>query len=145
MRFCHFKKRYNFSPRGTGGTLPTSPTRGSTPPPPPPPPPPPVRGTGGIIILRANTKGEALTATNNLPPNIQASVRRFFKKSSNTYNDYRVEILENGNVSVRMTKPGNVPGSRAVYHKEIDAAGNTIRTFKVTYDSSGNVIHVKDK
>lgn len=40
-----------------------------------------------------------------------------------------------------MTKPGNVPGSKAIYYKEIDSYGNTIRVYKETYDSAGNLVH----
>jgi len=44
-----------------------------------------------------------------------------------------------------MAKPGNVPGSKAVYYKEVDANGNTIRVYKETYDPQGNLIHTKTK
>jgi hypothetical protein len=86
-----------------------------------------------------------MRSVNNLPPNAQAGVRSFFRKSSNSYRDFRVETSGNGNFMVRMTKPGNVPGSKAVYHKEIDVAGNTVGVFKRTYDPNGNLIHVKNK
>lgn len=41
--------------------------------------------------------------------------------------------------------PGRVPGSRAVYEKQVDAAGNTLEYTKTTYDPAGNIVHVKDK
>jgi hypothetical protein len=38
-----------------------------------------------------------------------------------------------------------VPGSKAVYEKQVDAAGKTQQYTKTTLDPSGNVVHVKDK
>ena len=46
---------------------------------------------------------------------------------------------------MQATSPGRVPGSKAVYEKQIDAAGKTIQYTKTTYDTQGNIIHVKDK
>jgi hypothetical protein len=51
----------------------------------------------------------------------------------------------NDGVAVRATSPGRVPGSSAVYEKQIDAAGNTVEYTKTTYDPAGNIVHVKDK
>jgi hypothetical protein len=44
-----------------------------------------------------------------------------------------------------MTKPGNVPGSYAIYYKEIAADGTTLKVYKNTYDPAGNLVHTKDK
>lgn len=44
-----------------------------------------------------------------------------------------------------MTKPGNVPGSKAIYYKEIGADGRTIKVYKDTFDPKGNLVHTKDK
>jgi hypothetical protein len=41
--------------------------------------------------------------------------------------------------------PGRVPGSRAIYEKQVDAAGRTVQYTKTTYDPAGNIPHVKDK
>jgi hypothetical protein len=103
------------------------------------------RGAGKTIITNSSSKSDALISINSLPSNIQANVKRFFKGSSNLYSDFTVEQLKNGNHIVKMSKPGKVPGSKAIYYKEIDGNGKTIKVFKETYDPSGNLIHIKDK
>ena len=52
--------------------------------------------------------------------------------------------MSNGNYLVKMTKPGNVPGSKANYYKEIFPDG-TSKVYKDTFDPSGNLVHRKDK
>jgi len=44
-----------------------------------------------------------------------------------------------------MIKPGNVPGSKAIYVKEIDSSGKTLKVYKDTYDPQGKLVHRKDK
>lgn len=46
---------------------------------------------------------------------------------------------------MRMEKPGNVPGSKAIYYKVIDSLGRTIKVYKETYGPDGNLIHIKEK
>lgn len=41
--------------------------------------------------------------------------------------------------------PGRVPGSKAVYEKQVDCSGNTTQYWKTTFDPQGNLLHVKDK
>ena len=53
--------------------------------------------------------------------------------------------LPSGGVAVQATKPGDVPGSKAVYEKQIDADGTTTQSTKTTYDPDGNIVNVKDK
>ena len=107
------------------------------------------RGLSGvgrrINILRATNKADALKAVEKLPSNIQLSVKRFFKRGSNQYTDFSVNSLGNGNYMAKRTKPGDVPGSKAIYYKEIKSNGETVRVFKETYDSAGKLVHVKDK
>lgn len=38
-----------------------------------------------------------------------------------------------------------VSGSKAVCEKQIDVNGKTVQFTKTTYDSKGNIVHVKDK
>jgi hypothetical protein len=105
-------------------------------------------GTGAVNtrnILNVNSKADALNSVDDLPPNIQSGVKSFFKRGSNSYVDFSVEQTENGNYIARMTKPKNVPGSKAIYYKTIDYNGNTVKVYKETYDSTGNLIHIKDK
>jgi hypothetical protein len=46
---------------------------------------------------------------------------------------------------VQATSPGKVPGSKAVYEKQIDVNGKTIQYTKTTYDPQDEIVHVKDK
>ncbi|MCS0588933.1 hypothetical protein ACFQ09_11580 [Massilia norwichensis] len=41
--------------------------------------------------------------------------------------------------------PGKVPGSSALYEKQIDSAGKTIQYTKTTTAPDGAIVHVKDK
>jgi len=99
----------------------------------------------GNTILNSTNKTEAIRLANQLPGNISSSVKKFFKKSSTSYTHYSVERTLSGKFKITMTKPGNVPGSKAIYYKLIDGKGNTIKTFKDTFAPNGNFIHRKDK
>ena len=56
-----------------------------------------------------------------------------------------IRALPNGGVAAQGTSPGRVPGSSAVYEKQIDASGRTNQYTKTVYDPAGNIINVKDK
>lgn len=96
-------------------------------------------------LLQVGTKADALKSIESLPTEVQSSVKSFFKGGSNAYTDFTVEQAANGNYMVKMIKPGNVPGSKAVYYKEIGADGSTIKVYKYTFDPAGNLVHTKDK
>ena len=96
-------------------------------------------------ILNFSNKADALKSVDNLPSNIQSKTKDFFKGASNSYTDFSVKKMENGNYMAEMMKPGDVPGSKAIYYKEIDSGGNTIKVFKETFDPEGNLIHTKNK
>ncbi len=100
---------------------------------------------GGRTKLSANTKSSALGSIGDLPSLIQKTVRDFFKGGSSKYNSFGVNQMSNGNTLIKMEKPGNVPGSRAVYYKEVDPYGKTIRVYKETYGPDGKLIHTKEK
>ena len=55
------------------------------------------------------------------------------------------EKMPNGNYMAKMTKPGDVPGSKAIYYKEISPDGTTIKVYKDTFDPAGNLVHTKPK
>ena len=77
---------------------------------------------------------------------IAKNINRFRKKvPSNAKESLSVRELPNGGVAVQATSPGNVPGSKAVYEKQINSNGDTIQATKTTYDPSGDIVHVKDK
>jgi|GEM_PF-2437212 len=99
----------------------------------------------GQNVLNASNKSSALQNLNNLPSSIQPKVKSFFKRASSRYTDFSVTRLSNGNFAMQMTKPGNVPGSFAVYHKVITPKGNVVSIFKDTFGPSGNFIHRKYK
>jgi hypothetical protein len=41
--------------------------------------------------------------------------------------------------------PGRVPGSKAIYRKEVDASGRTTGFTKTTIGPDGSIVHIKDK
>jgi len=96
-------------------------------------------------ILSAGNKAAAIKSVDELPADIQPKVKNFFKGGSNSYTDFSVNPMKDGSYVVKMTKPGNVPGSKAIYYKVIDSQGNTIRVYKETYNPAGKLVHVKDK
>ena len=98
----------------------------------------------GKAVFKVGSKTEALQSLKNLPDDVAANVKRFVKKSGSGYTEYAVDIIENGNYQVKMTKPGNVSGY-AEYYKVIDPKGNTIETFKDTFDNLGKLVHRKYK
>jgi len=100
---------------------------------------------GGKSVIEATKKSSALKNINNLPANIQKSVKSFFKGSSNNYNKYSVFKNKNNTYTIKMENPGKVPGSKAVYYKIIDDNGKTLRVYKDTFDPKGRLIHRKDK
>ena len=101
------------------------------------------RGNGNIYS--GKNKSSALKNVDKMPQLIQKGVKSFFKGSSNNYNSYSVTHNKDGTYTIKMTNPGKVPGSKAVYYKIMDSNGKTIRVYKETYDPSGNLVHVKEK
>lgn len=99
----------------------------------------------GKSILSAGNKISALSKTKNLPKRIQSSYEKYVKNSTtNKYIDYK--ITKNGSGYIYQSKkPGNVPGSYAIYYKEVDESGKTIKVYKDTYDNKGNLVHRKIK
>lgn len=74
------------------------------------------------------------------------NINRFQKKiPANAKGNIQTHGLPNNGVAVQATSPGRVPGSKAVYEKQINATGKTIQYTKTTYNPQGNIVHVKDK
>ncbi|AOZ04638.1 RHS repeat-associated core domain-containing protein [Cupriavidus malaysiensis] len=74
------------------------------------------------------------------------NVDRFTSKlPSNAKDSVSLKALPNDGVAAQAMSPGRVPGSSAVYEKQIDAAGVTTQYTKTTYDPAGKIVHVKDK
>lgn len=97
------------------------------------------------ISISYRTKQSAIAGTSSYPPTIAGSAKKFFKGSSNAYNNYSIVREPDGSYHFIMEKPGNVPGSKAVYHKIIDPDGKTVSVYKDTFDPQGNLVHRKEK
>lgn len=96
-------------------------------------------------LFRAATLAEAKSGESELPGVLRASWRRFVEKASNKYRDFSISYASDGGYVFKAVKPGNVPGSRAEYFKEVDPFGATTAFYKITYDQHGNFVHRKDK
>jgi hypothetical protein len=76
----------------------------------------------------------------------QPNIKRFNSKiPTNAKTNVNLYRLPDGGIAAQATSPGKVPGSKAVYEKQIDASGKTLQYTKTTYDPKGNIVHVKDK
>lgn len=70
---------------------------------------------------------------------------RFEKKLPQAANPSKIYDLPSGSKAFQSEVPGRVPGSKAVYEKQIDEFGKTLQYTKTTYGPNGRVIHIKDK
>ena len=62
-----------------------------------------------------------------------------------TYTDFSVIQECDGSYTVSMTKPGDVPGSYAVYTKTVSASGDTTSLTQIAYDKNGEIVRYHDK
>lgn len=100
---------------------------------------------GGSAMARALKEAEAVKET-ALTLEQAKNIKRFADKvPANAKDNIVTRALPNEGVAVQATSPGRVPGSSAVYEKQIDASGKTVQYTKTTYDPNGNIVHVKDK
>jgi hypothetical protein len=105
-------------------------------------------GTRGSVVqtyFSATTKREARSMISLLPTELQANAKRFIGSASDTYDSFSISQDTAGRYIMVKEKPGNVPGSRAIYFKVVDANGDTIKVYKETYDHQGNLVHSKVK
>ena len=107
---------------------------------------------GGKLLLGASKllKSEASTLApkKTITPNTaqQTNLNLFTKKiPANSKGNVQTHGLPNDGVAAQATSPGKVPGSKAVYEKQIDVTGKTTQYTKTTYDPQSNIVHVKDK
>jgi hypothetical protein len=97
-----------------------------------------------LVAGPAGTEGAA--AARVLSEAQAANLGRFLKRlPSSSRSSATVRDLPGGGKVFQGEVPGRVPGSRAVYEKQIDAAGNTTQLTKTTYDPAGNIADVADK
>jgi LysM repeat protein len=91
--------------------------------------------------------GAAKTSTTVLEGAVKSNYGRFAKdmpvnaKSSSSW-----KLLDDGNYLFEATSPAtNIPGSKAVYQKWVNAQGETIKMLKTTYAPDGSIVHIKPK
>lgn len=101
------------------------------------------QGRGNRRMGRNNVKPRGENA--QLNQSQQENLKRFLKKAPANAKQPQIRRLGNGNIQISVESPGKVPGSKAVYVKEIDSNGQTVRMYKVTSDPSGNIVHNKNK
>lgn len=92
----------------------------------------------GIALMNAPNAG--------IPSNVQKNFARFVKKiPANSKSSAAIEAIEGGGYRFSATSSGEVPGSKAIYQKTVDAGGNTTGYLKTTVDPKGQIVHVKNK
>ncbi|MDB4913025.1 MAG: hypothetical protein JWM95_669 [Gemmatimonadetes bacterium] len=94
----------------------------------------------GVIGIAGSLDGGA-----GLGESQAANLARFEKKMPNGASATRTFNLPLGGKAFQSEVPGRVPGSKAIYEKQVDASGTTMQYTKTTVDPSGNIVHVKDK
>jgi hypothetical protein len=80
-----------------------------------------------------------------LTPEQMANLGRFEKKLPTGAGETAIHDLPGGGKAFQAEVLGKVPGSKAIYEKQVDAAGQTQQYTKTTLDPAGKVVHVKDK
>ena len=105
-------------------------------------------GTRGSIVssVSFNSRQEAINGNYNATTTSSENINKFFKnKTTNHYNGFYVLKKNDGSYLAVADNPGKVPGSHAVYVKEVSSNGDTTKVYKTTYDSKGEIAHTKDK
>lgn len=87
------------------------------------------------------TKSDFSNSISKMPSTIQYEAKKFEKRTSSSYTNFRYEIYENGLHVLKATKPGDVPGSYAEYVKFIYKDGTIRAVYKDTIDNKGKNIH----
>lgn len=73
------------------------------------------------------------------------NLARFVEKLPTAAGPITIYALPDDGCAFVSEVPGRVPGSKAVYEKQVDCGGNTTQYWKTTFDPQGNLLHVKDK
>jgi hypothetical protein len=95
--------------------------------------------------LASPAGGGQLRAGGSLLGAIAENLKRFEKKLPAGALPTQVHDLPLGGKAFQSSVPGRVPGSSAVYEKQVDASGRTLQFTKTTVNPQGNIVHVKDK
>ena len=72
-------------------------------------------------------------------------LKRFEGKLPAGAGETSVHDLPGGGKAFRAEVPGKVPGSKAIYERQVGPTGKTLQMTKTTVDPEGNIVHVKDK
>ncbi|MEM7050378.1 MAG: RHS repeat-associated core domain-containing protein [Acidobacteriota bacterium] len=98
-------------------------------------------------IARAFSRGTKKTDVPKPSLNSEQAknLARFNKKLPRGAEKTTVRDLPGGGKAFKAEVPGRVPGSKAVYEKQINAAGETVGFTKTTLDPAGKIVHIKDK
>ena len=73
------------------------------------------------------------------------NLARFEQKLPAGAQDTAIYALPGGGRAFVADVPGRVPGSKAIYEKQVNLHGETMQYTKTTIAPDGNIVHVKDK
>jgi len=99
----------------------------------------------GSMARAPVASGRAVVSGGSLNPAQASNLARFNKKLPSGAGETTIRDLPGGGRSFQAEVPGRVRGSKAIYEKQVNAAGKTVEFKKTTIDPSGKVVHVKDK
>jgi RHS repeat-associated protein len=112
---------------------------------------------GGALLMSAvQAVGEATApvpgpaglseaAIESLNTEQAANLARFEAKLPNGAKPTKICDLPSGGKAFQSEVPGRVPGSSAIYEKQVDAFGNTVQYTKTTIAPDGSIVSVKQK
>jgi hypothetical protein len=80
-----------------------------------------------------------------LNPSQAGNLARFEQKLPAGAQDTAIYALPGGGRAFVADVPGRVPGSKAIYEKQVNLHGETMQYTKTTIAPDGNIVHVKDK
>jgi len=104
----------------------------------------PVGFSPAIITTGAEAALAKTISTENAAQS--ANLNRFESKLPTNASETTIRDLPNGGKAFQAEVPAkNIPGSKAVYEKQVSNSGKTLEYTKTTYDNNGNIVHVKDK
>jgi hypothetical protein len=98
-----------------------------------------------VIQLGVALVTDGLSSAGELSPEQASNLSRFEKNMPKGAGETIIRDLPGNSKAFQSEVPGRVPGSKAVYEKQVDASGNTLEFTKTTVDPAGNDVHVKDK
>lgn len=102
--------------------------------------------TGGLAATsRVGGAPEAAAKAPALSDAQAANLGRFEGSLPKGAGSTAIKELPNGGRALQAEVPGKVPGSKAVYEKQIGANGKPINYTKTTYDPKGSLVHAKVK